>query len=555
MSQFLVDMDTPGLTVRPIVNQLGEHDFNEVTFDDVLVPHENLIGEEGDGWKQVGAELAFERSGPERYLSSTQLLLEMLDAADPDDPRHAVALGRIVAQYGTLRQMSLGVAVMLSRGENPALAAALVKDQGALVEQAMPDIAHDLFGGRPTPTPRWPGDALHHAGGAVVQPARRHARDPARHHRQGTGPEMSDIDDLIADSVAPAVCRPGRQGRPRARRGRRVRRRAVAAGGGRRPAADAGHRSRRRPGPGPGAAYPVLRGLGYWQVPLPLAETMVAAQLLSAPACRCPDGPVDADRTRPGQRTADPCADGGGAAFVSGTAHGVPWARHAQAAVLSLADGRLALLDLRGAPGVTVQPHADTAGLPADTLVLADARCVAAVAAHPLPLAQPVWTLGAVARSAMMVGALEWTLAQAVQYAGDRVQFGKPIGKNQAIQQNLALMAGDVAAARMAALVAVNDAPGPQGCDGAACLFSAAVAKVRCGEAATRGTGIAHQVHGAIGFTQEHALHFATRRLWAWRADFGSDAHWAAELGRAAIQARAAGFWPALTHKHFDALR
>ena len=151
MSQFLLDMTTPGLTVRPIVNQLGEHDFNEVTFDDVSVPHEHLIGNEGDGWKQVGAELAFERSGPERYLSSSQLLLEMLDAADADDPRHAVELGRIVAQYGTLRQMSLGVATMLARGENPAQPAALVKDQGALVEQAMPDIAHALFGGQAAP--------------------------------------------------------------------------------------------------------------------------------------------------------------------------------------------------------------------------------------------------------------------------------------------------------------------------------------------------------------------------------------------------------------------
>lgn len=151
MSQFLVDMKTPGLTVRPIVNQLGEHDFNEVTFDDVTVPHDNLIGAEGQGWQQVGAELAFERSGPERYLSCTQLLLEMLDVADADDARHAVALGRVVAQYGTLRQMSLGVATMLARGENPAQPAALVKDQGALVEQAMPDIAHDLFGGQAAP--------------------------------------------------------------------------------------------------------------------------------------------------------------------------------------------------------------------------------------------------------------------------------------------------------------------------------------------------------------------------------------------------------------------
>ena len=151
MSQFLVDMTTPGLTVRPIVNQLGEHDFNEVTFDDVWVPAENLIGGEGDGWAQVGAELAFERSGPERYLSSSQLLLEMLDHADASNPQQATAIGRIVAQYGTLRQMSMGVALMLARGENPALAASLVKDQGALVEQAMPDIAHELFGGTAEP--------------------------------------------------------------------------------------------------------------------------------------------------------------------------------------------------------------------------------------------------------------------------------------------------------------------------------------------------------------------------------------------------------------------
>jgi len=151
LSQLLVDMKTPGLTVRPILNQLGEHEFNEVTFDDVLVPPDHLIGREGEGWQQVGAELAFERSGPERYLSSTQLLLEMLDAADADDPRHAATLGRVVAHYATMRQLSLGVAGLLARGENPMLAAALVKDQGALVEQAMPDLAHQLFGGMVAP--------------------------------------------------------------------------------------------------------------------------------------------------------------------------------------------------------------------------------------------------------------------------------------------------------------------------------------------------------------------------------------------------------------------
>ena len=316
-------------------------------------------------------------------------------------------------------------------------------------------------------------------------------------------------------------------------------------------------------GQGWAAAYPVLRGLGAWQVPLPLAETMLAAQLLSLAGLPVPDGPltlIESARSSGLQARAE-----GSGVCLTGTAHGVPWARHAKGAVLSLGPAtlggpaRLAWLDLQAGTGVTIQPQTDIAGLPADTLQLLDAHCPQ-VALLPLALAEPVWTLGALARSIMMVGALEWLLAQAVTYAGDRVQFGKPIGKNQVIQQNLALMAGDVAASRMAALVAARQAPGgevpvaePQAA--AAALFSIAVAKVRCGEAATRATGIAHQVHGAIGFTQEHALHFATRRLWAWREQFGTDAQWAARLGRAAIEAGADGFWPALSHQQFGALR
>jgi len=151
MSQFLVDMRSPGLTIRPIVNQLGEHEFNEVTFDEVPVPGHHLIGAEGEGWHQVTTELTFERSGPERYMSSTQLMLEMLDAADADNPHHQLVLGRLAAQYATLRQMSLGVAGMLAAGQNPGLAAAAVKDQGALLEQGLPDLAHELFGGRMPP--------------------------------------------------------------------------------------------------------------------------------------------------------------------------------------------------------------------------------------------------------------------------------------------------------------------------------------------------------------------------------------------------------------------
>ncbi|MBE7419765.1 MAG: acyl-CoA dehydrogenase [Ideonella sp.] len=293
------------------------------------------------------------------------------------------------------------------------------------------------------------------------------------------------------------------------------------------------------------AAYPLLRGIGYWQLPLPLAETMLASLLLSASGLALPDGPLTLIEQREGNDLQ--CRDDA----LTGTAHRVPWARHAAAAAVSLADGRIACVTLRTA-GVTVQPHASTARLPADSVRFEQVRCAGVTpAAWPLP--QPVWTLGAVARSAMVVGALESALEQSVRYAGERVQFGHPIGHQQALQQQLALMAGDVAAARVAALVACADAPSLASPSVDRAAFSAAVAKVRCGEAATRAAGIAHQVHGAIGFTQEHALHFATRCLWAWRDECGSDAEWAARLGRAAIAGRSAAFWPAITRRRFDA--
>ncbi|EED67177.1 acyl-CoA dehydrogenase family protein [Comamonas sp. w2-DMI] len=146
MTQFLVEMDRPGLKVNPIYSQLGTHIFNEVVLDDVFVPDENLIGTEGEGWKQVTSELKFERSGPERFLSSTQLLIEMIDAADPQSTDQTVAIGKLIAKYAALRQMSQGIALMMSRGEDPALAASVVKDQGALMEQSIPNIAHDKFG-------------------------------------------------------------------------------------------------------------------------------------------------------------------------------------------------------------------------------------------------------------------------------------------------------------------------------------------------------------------------------------------------------------------------
>lgn len=145
LSQFLIDLRAPGVSVRPVKLLTGEPQWGEVTFDNVFVASDHLLGEPGQGWMQVTTELGFERSGPERYLSTLHLLLELLDACDPDNPRHATIIGRLVAELATLRQLSLGVAGILARGENPGLAGSIVKDLGTTFEQQIPESAHDLF--------------------------------------------------------------------------------------------------------------------------------------------------------------------------------------------------------------------------------------------------------------------------------------------------------------------------------------------------------------------------------------------------------------------------
>ena len=144
-SQFVVDLQSPGIAIRPISALTGEHHFNEVVFQDAFLPEGALLGEVGRGWEQVMGELAYERSGPERFLSSFTLLVELVRilGSDPSD-RAAIAVGRLVARLATLRRLSRSVAGMLAAGEDPSIQAAMVKDLGAVVEQEIPEIARSL---------------------------------------------------------------------------------------------------------------------------------------------------------------------------------------------------------------------------------------------------------------------------------------------------------------------------------------------------------------------------------------------------------------------------
>ena len=136
LSQLLLDLRTPGVRIRPIRNLLGEADFTEIFFDDVIVPDSALLGREGDGWKQVNSELALERAGPERFLSSFSLIVALIDAVGRHPSEHcAIAVGMLAAQLAVVRRLACSVATMQQAGDLAPIQAALVKDIGTSLEQ------------------------------------------------------------------------------------------------------------------------------------------------------------------------------------------------------------------------------------------------------------------------------------------------------------------------------------------------------------------------------------------------------------------------------------
>src|SRR5205809_1845254 len=145
LTQFLVDMKTPGISVNPVYQLTGAHDFNEVVFQDAFMPDDHVLGEMDGAWKQATSELAYERSGPERFLETFYVLVELVRVlGEKPDVRGAEGIGRLAAQAHTLRRMSASVAGMLQAGKEPVVEAAIVKDVGTIWEQKLPHKARDL---------------------------------------------------------------------------------------------------------------------------------------------------------------------------------------------------------------------------------------------------------------------------------------------------------------------------------------------------------------------------------------------------------------------------
>lgn len=282
------------------------------------------------------------------------------------------------------------------------------------------------------------------------------------------------------------------------------------------------------------AGFEILRVSGHYAAPVAIAETLVAGWALAQAGLDVPDGAI----TIVPARARDSVSLSNG--VVSGVARSV--AHGMDAAHVVVVDGqRLALLS---SDGFTATPRpTDMGGERADLrfdgatpLMVTDLPCGAS----------GVQMIGAVARACQMTGALESALALTTDYTGEREAFGRKIGKFQAVQQNLARLAGEVAAALTASGSAADTLTNePLTSD--AVFLEVASAKIRVGEAVETGVAIAHQAHGAIGWTQDYTLQRYTRRMMGWRDDFGTEADWAVRLGTHVAAAGSEQIWPMIT--------
>ncbi len=277
----------------------------------------------------------------------------------------------------------------------------------------------------------------------------------------------------------------------------------------------------------------LIRLAGAHAVPLPLAETMLANRLLVAGGL----APRTGILSLASATGALALTRAGETWRLSGTAARVPYGRQATGlVVVGEAEGerRVALVPVSA--GV-VTPGANMAGEPRDDIAFDCALAAPDVAPSPYGPAD-LEAMGAAVRAIALAGALDRVLELTVGYVGERVQFGRTLSKFQAVQQQVALLATHVAAAGGAAGLAAEAIAGePDG-------TRVAAAKIRTGEAAGLAAGIAHQMHGAMGFSQEYALHPLTRRLWAWREEFGSEALWSRRLGADILRRDADALWP-----------
>jgi acyl-CoA dehydrogenase len=284
--------------------------------------------------------------------------------------------------------------------------------------------------------------------------------------------------------------------------------------------------------------FAVLGVAGRFAVAVPLAETLLAGWMLTRAGVAAPNGSMTTAPSRPSDRI---IFDND--RTLSGSAIGIPFASEAQYITVLAQSEEGVIVALVATSDCTIGKGQTLAGDPSNIVRFKFVKPLRYARAPSGFDDRSLMLMGSVCRSVQTAGALQSILSMTVSYANERVAFERPIGKFQAVQHNLARLAGETAAALAVSGSAASIISQSDTFDETE-FFEGASAKIRCAEAATEGTAIAHQVLGAIGFTKEHILHRFTLRILAWRDDFGSESYWATELGRHVAQQGADEFWP-----------
>jgi acyl-CoA dehydrogenase len=298
-------------------------------------------------------------------------------------------------------------------------------------------------------------------------------------------------------------------------------------------------------GAGAGLAdgFEIVGVAGRFAAPAPLAETLLAGWLLARSEIASPGGAMTVAPMRPNDRITLN-SDG----TLSGRARGVSFAQEARHLAVCAHDEKSISIALVDAAACRIAGGRSLAGDALDVVTFDRAMPIRVVRAPPGFDQTSLMLMGATVRGLETAGALESILSLTLRHANERVAFERPIGKFQAVQHSLARLAGEVAAAMTAAGSAADAIAHAETFDDAVFL-EAAAAKIRSAEAAQEGAAIAHQIHGAIGFTREHILHRFTLRLLAWRDDFGNESHWGAALGNRVAARGAEELWPLLASR------
>ena len=551
LSLIVVPMDAPGIDVRPIRAMDGENHFCEVAFTEVFAGDDWLIGEEGQGWRQITSELALERSGPERYLTTFPLFKAFVEsrANEPESPEAFRLIGRVIAEQISLRQMSLAIARMVDRKESPVAEAAMAKDLGTTLEQHLVD---ELWPYRYESNRRFsPGDAfakfldINRLRSAVFTTAggtnevlrilvARELNDWSGRRRawvnRGGGaasttgdvieaarPEGDDAGagevDLWSSEATAALHSAGFLGVsvPEALGG---------AGGTLVDACD------------------IVRASAYAAVSTPVVEgPILAGWLLSKAGINFPWSEKLVVHA--------PLADTDAVTIEDDTASGhidcIRWAPVADEIALALTTATGIRVITVSTSALTFDNSANTAAEPVAIGVTFEAAPVvrsAEIVGDPEQILSELRNRGALGKAVALAGTLQRAAEIAITYTRQREQFGRPIASFQAVQTHLASIASE--AQRVAILT--DWAVAQIGTNESVGFTAAAAAKTLAGNAAITAARAAHQVHGAMGITMEYPLQRSTRRLWEWAAQDGSTEAWAEAIGREACSSPGAAW-------------